>query len=187
MQEPKNYANMDSGEFLENIYQYWQRLFHLALNLRGNVDDAEDAVQDVLLKATAKRHQFRGEANIYTWLVRILINYCHEKFQKDKRNPRNTLELNSEQSGAYEKEIPDYRENPLKKIELSEQSESLISVIQKLKPPLKEVIILRYYENMPYQEIATVLKVPEGTVKSRLNHARDIMKKLLDQMGLGEV
>ena len=55
MNKPIDYANMESGAFLENVYKYWQRLFYLALNLRGNYEDAEDAVQEVLLKATQKR------------------------------------------------------------------------------------------------------------------------------------
>ena len=176
----------DIQEFLENSFEFWEKLFHIAFSMLKNRDEAEDAVQDVLIKAAQKQKQFEGRSQLYTWLVRILINHCHDLHRKYKRRQTTGLFKSTKEGGDYDLDIEDRREDLQKKIELSEASHRLIDMTSNLDPIYKEVVILRYFEEMSYAEIASVLEISEGTVKSRLNNARRILKSELSSLGIGE-
>lgn len=174
---------MNSDEFLIQISPYWDRLYHLALNILGSNEESEDAVQETILRAAQKIHQFQHKSSLYTWIVRILINHCYDRLRKQKRTPP-TITLQQDDESLKEMDIADHRQIPEKILELSDQSQRLMAMIQELKPELNIVVVLKYYEEMTIQEIAEQLQVPEGTIKSRLSLARTQLRKELADIGI---
>ena len=173
-------------DFFDESFEYWEKLFHIAFSMLNNRDEAEDAVQDVLIKAAKKHKQFEGRSQLYTWLVRILINHCHDIHRKHKRQKTSSMFKQSKDGQDYGVDLEDGRQDLQKKIELSEASLRLIEMTEKLDTIYKEVVLLRYFEEMSYAQIAEVLNISEGTVKSRLNNARRILKSELSSLGIGE-
>ncbi len=174
---------MNSNEFLSQISPYWDRLYHLAFNILGNAEESEDAVQETILRAADKIHQFQGNSALYTWIVRILINHCYDRLRKQKRQPK-TITLHTKNNSLQEMDVIDQRETPEKNLELSDQSQRLMTMIQTLKPDLRAAVTLKYYENMTTQEISELLGIPDGTVKSRLSLARTQLRKELAKIGI---
>lgn len=172
--------------FLEDSFEFWDKLYHIAVQYLGDYAAAEDAVQDILIKAAHKQKQFQGRSALYTWLVRILINHCHDIHRKLKRRKTSSLQVQIAENKELENEIVDERQDIEKKIERGEVSDRLIDMLRELKPIYKEVVILRYFEELSYANIAATLAISEGTVKSRLNSARRVLKSELSSHGIGE-
>lgn len=169
--------------FLEETEQYHERLYHIAYSQMNDVHDAEDAVQEALIKAARKHEQFEGKSGLYTWLVRIVINQCHDMRRKRTRIRQRSVSMVSENEEKV-LEIPDARRDPEKNAELSDESQRLMDVIGQLKDIYRDVVLLRYFEEMNYSEIATTLEISEGTVKSRLNQARKLLRTELEKTGI---
>ncbi|MCB1147983.1 MAG: RNA polymerase sigma factor [Leptospiraceae bacterium] len=174
----------DIQNFFELSAPYHERLFHLALNYLRDADDAEDVVQDVLLKASQKYSGFEERSGIYTWLVRILINHCHDLQRARKR--RNVRSLEEITVDGREIQIADPKSDHAKNYELSETSSRLMDMVGSLPEPYRELVLLRYFEELQYKDIAKTLSISEGTVKSRLNHARKLLRSSLEEAGIGE-
>ena len=180
---------MESTEvqkFLEEAFQYRNRLYHMAISLMGSADDAEDAVQDVFIKASQRREQFESRSSLYTWLVRILINHCHDLRRKKQRRKTTPLERKTNDEKEVTLDIEDKRQNISEKVELSEASLRLMEMMNKLDQIYREVVLLRYFEEMSYSDISGCLEISEGTVKSRLNRARQILHRELQTLRIGE-
>jgi len=172
------------GDLLSRMIPYRERLFRLALAQLQNTADAEDAVQDVLIKAAHKNEQFRSESSEYTWVVRILINHCHDIHRT--RNRRSKREVDSRLSDIKTENIPDARNNAAQNIELSDLSKHLMSAVNTLGPGHKPLILMRYFENMSYEQISEVMKVNLGTIKSRMNQSKSLLREALLKRGIGE-
>lgn len=172
-----------SREFLEKSAPYWDRLFKIALSILKSESEAEDAVQDSLIKALTKYESFRGDSSLYTWLVRIVLNHSKDMLRKNKIRHAGSL-TNFENDGQID--IEDTRPNQEKIIELNEDSKRLMDAVNSLDQKYRELIMLRYFENYSYNQIAVQLKLKEGTVKSRMNAARQILKKHLFESGMPE-
>ena len=173
-------------QYRNTAFQHKNQLYHLAISLLGNSDEAEDAVQDVFIKAAQRHDQFEGRSGIYTWLVRILINHCHDVRRKKKRQKTHSLESRNSDNQDVTLDVADNRQNLQEKVELSEASGRLMTMLGKLDDIYKEVVLLRYFEEMSYAVIAETLEISEGTVKSRLNNARRILRSELQTLGIGE-
>ena len=180
---------MESSEvqkFLEEAFQYRNRLYHMAISLMGSADEAEDAVQDAFIKASERREQFESRSSLYTWLVRILINHCHDLRRKRQRRKTTSLERKTNDEKEVTLDIEDKRQNISEKVELSEASLRLMDTMNKLDRIYREVVLLRYFEEMSYSDISSCLEISEGTVKSRLNRARQILHRELQTLRIGE-
>ena len=160
----------------ELVNTYGDRLFRSAFALCGNEADAQDIVQDTFLQAIRSVHRFQGRSTVYTWLHAILLNLTRHYHRDRKR-----IVYDDELTGC-EVSLPD--ENP-SQLDAGTASSALLEALQKLSWAHREVIILRYYENMKIHEIAGHLGVSKGTVKSRLHYAIGQMHKLLpDELNL---
>jgi len=137
-------------------------LYRVSMSMLKNEHDAQDAVHDAILAAFQNRHKLRQEQYFGTWLTRILINEC----KKQLRNRRRYADI-----GEH---LPDIasRDNPYFSVELGEAIESLPEKI-------RLTVILYYVEDYSLKEIKSILKIPEGTVKSRLNKGRALLKERL--------
>lgn len=188
MIDAKNDSAVDSAEmkeFFEQTYKYWDRLYAIAYSMLHLREDAEDAVQDVLVKAAHKQKQFEFRSQVYTWLVRILINHCHDILRVNKKKKTRSLDENAGENANLKLQIVDKRQDLEKNNEQNEASLSLMSMVGSLEDIYRDVVILRYFEEMKYNEIADILDISEGTVKSRLNNAKKILKSMLEAKGVG--
>ena len=171
--------NGDTEAYYDLVSDFRIRLFRKACSLLGNADDAEDVVQDSLITAFNNLAKFRGESGIYTWIYRIVVNKCRD-------NIRNKI-VKKEDSMEYSTPIlSDDRVSIEKNLELSEDSSYLIDKINQMDKKYREVVILKYYDNMSYQEIAEVVHTNVGTIKSRLFKARELLKGAIVNNGKGE-
>ncbi len=152
---------MDKNEFSEKVLEAEQTLYRVSKSILLQDEDCEDAVQEAVLKAFSKRNSLREVKYFKTWLTRILINECYRLLRTKK------------QEVSYE----DYFQE--EQAEANQYSE-LYAAILKLDIKHRMPIILFYMEGYSVNEIARLLRVPSGTVKSRLSKGRKQLKKLLD-------
>ena len=152
---------MDKETFAENVLAAETTLYRVAKTILHNDTLCEDAVQEGILKAYEKRNTLKEEAWFKTWLVRIVINECYAQLRKAKDSV--PWEKWAENESAEEQ--ADYSE--------------LYQAIRRLKPRFRIVVVLYYIEGYSVKEISEILKIPQGTVKSRLSKGRDLVKKYL--------
>lgn len=143
------------------IDSHGDRLLRSAYLLCGNETDAQDLVQETLIQAIKSRKGFRGESAIYTWLHGILLNLCRWHYRKQKRL------VYDEELILKETFQPDHGQE----MDQDYCAAKLTKALQQLSQEHREVVILRYYENMKIGEIARQAGVSVGTVKSRLHYA----------------
>jgi RNA polymerase sigma-70 factor (ECF subfamily) len=177
-------AAAKAGDFMIRLMPYRERLFRLALAQLHNTSDAEDAVQEALIKAGRNAQTFRSESSEYTWVVRILINHCHDVQRKVSR--RQKREVAGEVIEHKGTQIADTRASAEQNIELSDMSRHLMDAVNELGQNYKPLILMRYFEDMSYEDIAQTLGINLGTVKSRMNQAKTLLKDKLTERGIGE-
>ena len=158
------------GAMQELVDSYGDRLLRSAFLLCGNETDAQDIVQDTFLQAIRSVHRFQGRSTIYTWLHGILLNLTRHYHRDRKR-----IVYDDELVG---REVSPPNENP-SQLDAGTASSALGEALRQLSAAHREVIVLRYYENMKIHEIAAHLGISKGTVKSRLHYAIGEMQKLL--------
>ena len=142
------------------VGRHRDRVLNLAFTLLGDRAEAEDAAQEIFLRAFGKLPGFRGESEFSTWLYRLALNFCLEKRRVQAR--RDELLEGCQVS-------PSESENVARRVEMRQQ---LHCALDALSEPLRLALILREWQGLSYQEIAQILRVPVGTVRSRLNQAR---------------
>ena len=169
----------DGEAYFELVSEYRLRLYRKACSLLSNPEDAEDVLQEALVTAYKAIGKFRGESGFYTWIYRIVINKCRD-FQRSKRTKR------EEDIEPYQPVLSDERISLEKNLELSDDAEYLIGKINGLGKKYREILLMRYYDDLSYQEIADALDLNVGTVKSRLFKARELLKRAILGNGLGE-
>ncbi|MCB1158517.1 MAG: sigma-70 family RNA polymerase sigma factor [Leptospiraceae bacterium] len=169
----------DKAAYVELVTPFRERLFRKAKSMVKDDDDAEDIVQDSLISGYKSINKFRAESGVYTWLYRIVVNKSKDLLTKKKKESEKPIEEN-------ENQFVDERISYEKKLELTEESNYLINKINELDSIYKQVIELRYFEEMSYSDIAEVLNCNVGTVKSRLFKAKELLKHLILQDKKGE-
>ncbi|MBI4678336.1 MAG: sigma-70 family RNA polymerase sigma factor [Elusimicrobia bacterium] len=169
----------DENEFLA---QNAALVYNLSLRLVGNPADAEDLAQDALLRALKALPGFRGESSLSTWVYRITVNTWKNRVRSEKRRGFwRTVSLNLF-TGEEADEEPAFKapDPPLDAgLEAGERETMIQEALAELDEDDRAVIVLRDIEDKPYREIAAVLRVPEGTVKSRLSRAREALRRKL--------
>lgn len=151
---------MNKDEFVRRVLEQREMLYFVSYGILKNSADQEDAVQECLHKALVKRETLRNPQYLKTWLTRILINECHNVIRKRKR------EIPTDESLFVE--VP-----PTADIDLFD---SMVELEEKLRLPL----VLHYLQGYTTKEIARILLIPEGTVKSRLRKARKMLGEHLE-------
>lgn len=155
-----------AGEFEAALVRCRTRLFRVAVLMVGSGADAEDVTQKTLLKAWQSRSRFDGRSNVYTWLYRILVNVCKDGFKSRARAER-WLERRAPESEPRA-DLPSAETL----LEQRERDTRLRRALGQLAPRWREVLVLRHFEELSYEEIAAMLDCPVGTVRSRLSTAR---------------
>ena len=155
------------------LSRYSPALYRIALRKLGNVEDAEDAVQDALLSAFKNMHQFRGDAQFSTWLGSIVLNSARMQLRRRINHQLVSLDEQSKEGvpiwpGQLEDSAPDAEET----LSETQTRENLERVVENLPLLLRVTFRLRVFEGLTTSEAATALRVPEGTLKARFFRAR---------------
>ncbi len=161
-------------EMLVNLYG--KRIYNLSYRYTNRRAEAEDLTQDILIRIYQNLRSYRSEAGGFqNWILRVARNLIIDHYRQVRRFPQTGGSEELETMNLKDDKVP----NPQRAAEQTEASKFLQDGLQSLSPELKEAIILRDLEGMAYQDIAELLSVPEGTVKSRINRARLELAKLL--------
>ncbi|HXF73442.1 MAG TPA: sigma-70 family RNA polymerase sigma factor [Actinomycetota bacterium] len=168
----------DRGAFGTLVERHERRTYNLALRMLGREDDARDATQDALLTAFRKLPSFRGDAAFATWLYRITVNACYDLLRRSARAP---LAIPADAEPALEPgpPTPDHADATVGAIDVRR-------ALLRLPPEHRAVLVLHDVQDLAYEEVAAVLGVPVGTVKSRLHRARVALARELRAEGAGE-
>jgi len=159
------------GAVRKILEEYQDRIFNLCVYMLGSREDAQDAAQDAFIKLYRSFKNFTPEASIYTWLYRIAVNTCIDY----KRRPQRLLVDNGDPINRIAAPGP----SPERIYESKEASRLVQVALEGLSSELNTVIILREIEGFSYEDIAEVLQISMGTVKSRISRARDALRQLL--------
>ncbi|MBN1571061.1 MAG: sigma-70 family RNA polymerase sigma factor [Acidobacteria bacterium] len=158
------------------VSSYGKRIFNLSFRYINSREEAEDLTQEVFIRVYQNLKSYRAEAGSFqNWLLRVARNLIIDHYRQIRRYPQAGGSEELETMNVKDDKIP----NPHRAAEQFEASQFLQDGLQALSPELKEAIILRDLEGMAYQDIAEVLSVPEGTVKSRINRGRLELARLL--------
>ncbi|MCL1823069.1 MAG: RNA polymerase sigma factor [Oscillospiraceae bacterium] len=155
---------MDNNEFTRLVLDAEPTLYHISKTILKNDHDCADAVQEAIIRAFGKINSLKDKSFFKTWLCRILINECYRIYRFGKRAVSYEEYMKSEQGYTA-----------------STETTELYAVLMKLKEKHRLCVVLHYIEGFKTAEIAVMLKIPEGTVKSRLSKARSELKQLLNE------
>jgi RNA polymerase sigma-70 factor (ECF subfamily) len=172
--------NGEMGAFRELVERYKKKIYYLSLDLTGNHHDAEDLSQEVFIKAYRSLKNFRGDAKLNSWLYRITVNTCISQRRKKSVSVMTLQEdFDGESSPQYQLSEGGVNHNPELSAEAGLMQQHIDKALQRLTPRERSIFVLRHYNDLPLKEIAQILKITEGTVKSMLFRA---IKKLQKQL-----
>ena len=159
---------------------YLPKVYGLCLSLTGNKEDAEDCVQETFIKAWSGLSNFKAHSSFYTWLYRIAFNTCMDLRRAASRKISVSLDESSADGGvSLLDRIKDPSPMPDEAAIEKESGQIIIRAIESLPKSMQEILILRDIQSCSYQEIARLLEIAEGTVKSRLFRARQQLMNYL--------
>jgi RNA polymerase sigma-70 factor, ECF subfamily len=163
----------DTDVFEVLVRRHEKTIFNLVYRMLGDYDEAAETSQEVFLSAYRAIDRFRGDANFSTWLYRIALNHTSTK--------RRSLNRRQQRSVAIEETEPvrDPQPGPAETMERTELRDHVQKALNSLEPDDATVIVLRDLQDIPYDEVARLLEIPVGTVKSRLHRARQALKSQL--------
>ncbi len=177
----------DAAAWEQIVRQYHKRIYNICYRFAGSGDDAEDLTQEVFIKMyrTLKTYEVERGA-FFTWVTTITRNLLVDHFRKSKHDrltdSLEAISASGEDARTLGDQLQDHRMTPPDaQVRRREAGEAVHQALQKLSPELREAVVLRDLEDMDYKEIAAVLKVPEGTVKSRINRGRGELARLLSR------
>lgn len=172
----------NAAAFATLVGQYDRNVYRVALNITGNREDAEDAMQEAFLKAFANPARFQGDSRFYTWLTRITVNESLMKLRKRRSGREISLEepIEGDDQSFMPRDIEDWGDNPEQRYAKTELAGILDSAIQELEPGFRAVFVLRDVEHLSNAETAEMLGLSIPAVKSRLLRARLRLRERLN-------
>ena len=183
MREQDLLRRVQAGErerFYELVQPYERRIYAAAFSILGNEADAEDAVQEAVLKAFSHIQEFRREARFSTWLTQITVNEALMRRRKQHPEIMESLGEDQDPEGNYTpRDFADWREFPSETLERKEIRELLAKALASLKQAYREVFFLRDVQKLSIEETAQALGISRASVKTRLLRARLMLRDLL--------
>lgn len=180
----RKFLEGEKGCFDELILRYQGMVFNLCKKMLGNYEEALDVSQDIFLKLYESIESFRHEAKFSTYLYRITLNFCKNRLRSLRRyqkseafcldDPIDTAE------GEVKRELASKDPSPRDNLEAKEKQKVILNALEALKEEYKEIIVLKEIEGLKYEDIAEILGIDLGTVKSRLSRAREALKQNLE-------
>jgi RNA polymerase sigma-70 factor, ECF subfamily len=167
-----------------HLMRRWERpIQRLCARMTGDSHRGQDLAQEVFVRVFARRKDYVPSGRFSTWLWRIALNLCHDELRRVQRRAEFSLEGAAEQEdGNAALDLPSREPWPDDAAAAGEQGEWVRRALRQLPEPYRTVLVLRHYEDLKFREIAEVLEVPEGTVKSRMAEALTQMNRLLEPL-----
>src|SRR5215813_6528597 len=156
----------DADAFGEIVRRWERRIFALAYGMLGREEDARDATQETFLAAFRNLRGFRGEAKVSSWLHRIAVNQCISRQRRAKVRSESALDDDDEHVAASF--AAPVSESPMRVVEGKQETLAVRRAINSLPVELRQVVVMKEFEELTFREIADVLDLPLSTVKSRL-------------------
>ena len=174
----------DADAFEQLLLERQKNVYNLCYRMAGDPDDAMDLSQETFLRAWRCLDQYQFASAFSTWLYRLCSNICIDFLRKRRR--QQTVPLTFEDADGEEQTyaVPDAQPLPEEQVELKLTHETLAAAMAQLLPEHRAVLQLRVVNEMSYEQIADVLDIQIGTVKSRLSRARNQLKKILERGNL---
>jgi RNA polymerase sigma-70 factor, ECF subfamily len=174
----------DEKAFNELVLEHEEAIFRLAYRMLGSATDAEDLAQEVFVQVFRSIDSFRGESKLSTWLYRITVNLSRNRTKymaRRKKSRHQDLEESQldTSDGAVGVTVGQVSRPDLEAFG-SELERVVVHCLQDIDPEFREVLVLRDVEGLSYEEIAVLLGVPPGTLKSRLHRARTELKRMVE-------
>ena len=166
----------ESRAWEEILRRYKKRVFNISYQFVGRMDEAEDLTQDIFFKVFHSLEKFNQEANFQYWIIRVSKNFCIDYYRK-KRKERESMVDNMDQVINVLKTVS----TPQLVLEEKEKQQAIRESIGNLPSILRSCIVLRNLYGYSYQDIARILNIPEGTVKSRINRGRQELSRRLEE------
>ena len=174
-------GNADQKAYAELLQRYRESVYFVMLRMCNNKDDAEDLTIEAFGRAFKRLNQYTPNFAFSTWLFKIASNNAIDFLRNKKKKFTLSLDtkIENDQGHDYSKGIKSETLDPEENIIKKQKIQHLRVVVDKLKPRYKELVVLRYYEELSYEEIAQKLDLPIGTVKAQLFRARDFLFNIL--------
>lgn len=170
----------DNSAWEALLQSHTRKIYNLCYRFTGRPSEAEDLTQEVFIKIFQTLKTFDAAQGTFpTWLARVARNHLVDHYRRTKKD-RVTSSLEDEVGGMEEKPSPTVE--PVAQVESRERKELLQRALDRLSPDLREAVVLRDLQDLDYDEIAQVLGVPEGTVKSRINRGRLELARVVKRM-----
>ncbi len=169
----------DDGAFDRLVELCSTRVYNLAFRLVGNADDAQDIAQEAFLRVYHALPRFKGDAAFSTWLYRIVVNVCQDELKRRQRRPLPFSTLNDEDEQSSAAVLLSSGESAEDAMLQMERTQVLQQAIAGLPEAYRLVLVLYDIQGCSYTEIADILQTNVGTVKSRLNRARNVLRERL--------
>lgn len=166
--------------FGQLVTRYQDRLFGTLVTMLGSAEDARDVAQDAFVQAYQKLDSFRGQSAFYSWLFRIALNSSVDHHRRQRR-PTVSIDAAREQTGTEPTDLHP-ETSPSFGIERTERQNLVQTALGKLSPEYREVLVLKEMEDLKYEEIAVLVKIPVGTVRSRIHRGRAELKEILERL-----
>ena len=165
----------DAYAFEQLMRRHEGRMYSVAIRMCGNREDAQDCVQDAMLRIYRALDRFKGQSSFSTWVYRITMNTCLDELRRRKVRASTSLDtlLESGWSPTDESDTPERHAID------SERRRALSSAIQSLPEDMRSAIVLREMQGLSYEEISDVLSVNVGTIKSRISRGREKLRQLI--------
>lgn len=164
--------------FGELVKRHQDRLYPTLVRLTGSAEDAQDLLQESFLRAYRKLGRFRGGSSFYTWLYRLAVNLALSH-RRRRKGPARLSELWVDRETELDPADLSERSDPTLPAERAERDAMIQAALDALAPDHRAVVVLKEFDGLRYEEIAAILDIPVGTVRSRLHRAR---KELRDQL-----
>lgn len=172
----------DLSAFDELIARYEKQVYSFAYRMAQNYDDANDIASEAFIKVFQAINKFRGESNFSTWVFRIVTNTYLDKKKRSKAHLNVAIDEYVElDESSVAKQFEDPAPDPLEMMEESERKDIILDAINQLPDYQRIIIDLFHLQGLSYEEIAEVVSLPIGTVKSRLNRARLVLRDILER------
>ncbi|MFT9493618.1 RNA polymerase sigma factor [Anaerosolibacter sp.] len=176
--EKSKRGDVESFEILIRSHQ--TLAYNIAFRMLGNVEDANDAAQEALVKVFKSIQSFHGQSSFSTWLYRIVTNTCLDELRKRKRQQvysyHNPMEM---EDGQIDRDVVDPSSSTEEILEKKEEIKNIQDAIQSLPEQHRIVIVLRDIKGLSYEQISGILDCPQGTIKSRISRARLALKEII--------
>lgn len=174
----------DAQAFAELVRRWEDPIRRLGVRILGDVQRAEDVAQEAFARVFTRRRDFDPAARFSTWLWQIAVNLCRDEIRRRERRRETALDGglagdDGEDAPAPAFEVVAPEAGPAEATERLERAEAVRRAVLRLPEPYRVVVALRHYEGLRFREVAEVLGLPEGTVKSRMAEALDRLETLL--------